>query len=329
MKKVFLLLVFVLLFNKEISANQNNIRDYGKYIVFEDYNIYFVAGFYLDDFMDNTSLNFLDDVSRDKYRYIRYVKETKMSYLTYNEDEDNIFNTLVIADDPLYGEESLKYLSNENISKVLKNNGIFDDVKTVALIDFDWNAGDYTPTIVWINTVSDANYYLIWEYSAINQQFEGRPDFSKIKLSTQEEFEEKFKWEKGGLFINNTKVEGDLQPIFQGDTLRVPIREILEGYGFDVNWDMENKVILAYRDGIEYAILLGTDENMRRLKIDEYESDVIQVQFFESVFFKDDNIYVGVYDHLWELMGSLGVSGYKCNVDYNNKDVYLSGTINN
>lgn len=194
---------------------------------------------------------------------------------------------------------------------------------------FYWEFYDNCPIIVWINTEKNNNYYLIFEYERIDGELKGVPDFSKIKLSTQEEFEEKFKWKRGVLFINNTKVESNLQPIFQGDTLRVPVREILEGYGFDVNWDMENKVILAYRDGIEYAILLGTDENMRRLKIDEYESDVIQIPFFESIFLKDDTIYVGVYDHLWELMKSLGINEYQCNIDYDNKNVYINGVINN
>ncbi len=333
MKKMLLLTVLFVIccFVNGVSASENNIKDYGEYIVFENYNIYEVEGSYLMNFIDNPSIEFLDKVCLSKFRYVRHIKQSGNSFLSYSSFEDAIDNDEEVLSIrlPLFSEENLKYISNENMNAVLKNNNVEGEVRTVALINFFWETFDNCPIIVWINTKNNENYYLIYEYEKVDGEFKGVPEFCKIKLSTQKEFEEKFRWKEGSLFINGTKIEGNLQPIFQGDTLRVPLRAILEEYGFKVEWDMENKVIIVSRENVKYAVLLNADVNTERFKSNEYGSDIIQIPFCENIFFKDERIYVGVYDRLWELMKSLGINEYQCNVDYDNKSVYINGILNN
>lgn len=222
----------------------------------------------------------------------------------------------------------LYYLQKENINDVLKKNNVNQEINTIDLLNILWNDYDVFSRVIWINTNDNENYYIIYEAEPIGF-FQENGNLPKVMLFsengmflTQIEFAEKFKWKTGDFYIDNNRVDTQLLPIFLNGTVRIPIRTVLECFGFEVSYDARNHVIFAEDNNKKYAILLNTEENIIRGHIDEYGDDIIQVQYFKPVYCKDEYLYISGFDWFKDFM-KLFDKDYVCNVDFYKRSVHL------
>ncbi|MDO4302230.1 MAG: stalk domain-containing protein [Clostridia bacterium] len=318
----FIVSIYLIFITENVFANGNNCIAGENYTDFNDYFVYFIGGYDLETFINNPSHKTLDNVCNSKYTYIRCIPNRKISILF--ESKENLMQSvettksLYVGLDGMFSEKNLRYLNKNNINKLLNDNGIINgEVNTVTLISISWNDGDGYPDVVWINTNKNENYYLVWDYPTIGALREIKEvEWDKADIISQEEFAKRYFWKNGTLYFCNNKVETELCPIFQSNTVRIPIRTVLESFGFEVGWDADNQVVFASKDNVEYAILLNSTKNMLRLNVEEYSSNVKQVQYFDPIFIKDNRIYVGGYGYLGRLMDALNIKGYDYDIDY-------------
>lgn len=322
MKRFFVFFIMIALMSGNVFANENIIKDYDKYITFEDYLVYDVYATDFFSFVESPNLGLLDSVCCSKY-----------CYLWYNYNEDLLRARDEFSDNVNYlgykeSISDLYYLQKENINDILKKNNINQEISTIALVNILWNDYDVFPSVIWINTNDNENYYIISETEPISffQEIGNLPKvipFSENSIFlTQSEFAEKFKWKTGDFYIDNNRVDTQLLPIFLTGTVRIPIRTVLECFGFKVSYDVKNHVIFAEDNDKKYAILLNTEENLIRGYVDEYNDDIIQVQYFGPIYRKDGYLYIGGFGWFKEFMELLG-SDYVCSVDFYEKSVHL------
>ena len=322
MKRFFVFFLLIVLMSGNVFANENDINDNGKYITFDDYLIYDIYATDFFSFVEHPCLSVLDSVCVSKY-----------CYLWYNYNEDLLRGRDELSDNVKYlgYEESISdlyYLQKENIYDVLKKNNVNKEINTIALINILWNDYDVFPNVIWINTNNNENFYIISESEPIGF-FQENGDLPKVMpfsengiFLTQNEFAEKFEWKTGDIYIDNNKIDTQLLPIFFSSTVRIPIRTVLESLGFEVSYDVKNHVIFAEDNNKKYAILLNTEENLKRNHIDEYEDDIIQVQYFEPIYRKDGYLYISGFGWFKDFM-ELFDKNYVCNVDFTKRSVNL------
>ena len=61
------------------------------------------------------------------------------------------------------------------------------------------------------------------------------------------------------VFLNGEKMTFDSEPYIENGTTRVPMRAIFEGLGAKVDWDSEDKIVTAQKDGVEIKLTIGED----------------------------------------------------------------------
>lgn len=62
------------------------------------------------------------------------------------------------------------------------------------------------------------------------------------------------------VFLNGKALTFDQAPMIQNDCTFVPVRQIFESFGMEVDWDEENQCVYAYNDNTEISMSIGSDE---------------------------------------------------------------------
>ena len=61
------------------------------------------------------------------------------------------------------------------------------------------------------------------------------------------------------VFLNGKKMTFDSEPYIENGTTRVPMRAIFEGLGAKVDWNSEDKIVTAEKDGVEIKLTIGEE----------------------------------------------------------------------
>ena len=61
------------------------------------------------------------------------------------------------------------------------------------------------------------------------------------------------------VFIDGTPLESDVYPKIENDRTLVPMRAIFESLGATIDWDGENRIVTATRDGITISLAIGSN----------------------------------------------------------------------
>lgn len=328
MKKIFFLsILLVLLSINAVYAQKEEIRDYGNYIDFENYNIYELSGSNLAEFTENPALSTLEKVCIRSYSCVRYIRSDDVSVLSKLSMSKNGTSGIMTSQHQ-YNEENMKYICYDNMNKLLEKKGINDTINTITMIDVSWCDGDASPYIVWINTMSNKDYFLIYDeppYWSENGKGKYFNKFEDLEFIDYEEFKDRYTWKTGSLYINNKLIENIINPLFLRYTFRVPVRGLLEGLGYDVTWDGEHQSILVSKDNHTKAILLNTDENLINGKVSSYSDSIEQILPYPAVYFNINNsLYIPGYGYLKNLLISLGESFDTYDVDFDNRNIFIN-----
>lgn len=327
MKKIFFLsILFILLGANAVYAQKEEIRDYGNYIDFENYNIYELSGAKLAKFTENPSFDTLEKICMGSYSCVRYIRGDNVSVLSkLSMGKDG--NSGLMTSQLQYNEENMKYISRNNMNKLLYEKGINDTINTVTMIEVGWCDGDASPYIVWINTMSNKNYFLVYDEPVYWSENYKRKNFSKfedLEFIDYEEFKNRYIWKTGSLYINNNLIEDTINPIFLRYIFRIPVRGLLEGLGYEVTWDGEHQAILVSKNNHTKAILLNTDENLINGRVDSYPDNIEQVLPYPAMYFNINNsLYISGYGYLKNILDSLGEYYNTYEVDFDNRSIFI------
>lgn len=238
----------------------------------------------------------------DKY----CINEDNTTIVTWNSETEASYYNLIV-------EDTFEFMKKENISSILKSNGIFENVKEVALVCVG-EFGYYSiyPATIWITTEENNNYYLVYQgdYNK-NSTF----DVNKIQFMNYIEYSDKYSIKYGELYINNEKVELDTNIMFQCERyLYIPFRALLESLGSQVTWNNESRGVSFTCRGQVYTLysdLLSFQKNAQ-------DDGVIPT--YSTVPFINGTMYIGkgILEDIAEIFDM------KTTVDYNNKIINLN-----
>lgn len=218
----------------------------------------------------------------------------------------------------LITEDTFNYMKLENISNILKDNGIYDNVSTVALVcvgEFDQYS--IFPATIWIKTINNNNYFLVYQGNYNENSYF---DTKNIKFMNSEEYIDKYAIKTGEFYLNNKYVDLDTKIKFQCDRyLYIPIRDLLESLGSKITWNNDLKSVSFTCNGNIYTIyndLLNFKNNIQNQET---------LRGYNSVPFIDGKMYIGV-GYLEEIAEIFNMD---INIDYSNRSIYLSNKILN
>lgn len=332
-KKCFIILIFVFMI-------LNFSYTYAEYD-WNDITVYCLSGATAEDFFLNPTKENMENLCFGKLNNIRYdteskhilfdvAKEYNYNYLLLIKINDKTYSDIGIFD--LFSCESFNMLEKDNINNILSKNGINSKAESVSIIDIRWGEQTY-PYIIWINTTDNKNYYLTSDlnYSFIesnkwvDEVF--NTNWNEIRPISQEEFNDIYLWKEGELYIDNKKIENKPKPIAFRYTQRVPIRTLLEVYGFeDIEWDKDNYALTAtsLKENRKYAFLFSIYEDLDNIdEIRKYDDNVVKVQIPEYLFFRQGRFYLSPHGCV-ELLGfTFNDYTYDYDVDLKNRTVYL------
>lgn len=218
----------------------------------------------------------------------------------------------------LITEDTFNYMKLENISNILKDNGIYEKVSTVALVcvgEFDQYS--IFPATIWIKTINNNNYYLVYQG---NYNENSHFDIQNIKFMNSTEYINKYSIKTGEFYLNNKYVNLDTKIKFQCNRyLYIPIRDLLESLGSKVTWNNDLKSVSFTCKGNTYTIyndLLNFKNNIQNQGT---------LKGYNKVPFIDGKMYIGV-GYLEEIAELFDMN---INIDYENRSIHLLNKILN
>ena len=303
-------------------ANENRIIKTDIYNEYLDYNIYFLPLYEIESCVENPVLENFDNICNDKVMYVRELFNigSLRSWRTkdgYESNAGELHWTRGIS------FNALKFMeNNDNLNEFLRKNNIEGNVSESALLIFTWNDFDTFPKTIWIKTTKDEIYYIVAddELDDDSNIFFHPTEFKENgKLYNEEAFKSKYLWHDGNLYINGKLVEDSPNPIFMSGTCRIPIRTVLEGLGYKVDYDAKNDAILVEKNNKKYAFLLRTYEY-----VTDYPENVVQIICHGYLYDRNDRIYISAIGGLAEFFDGLGYEKRNCDIDYINRNYFIN-----
>lgn len=329
---IIISLYFILSSNLVFANTIKKFED-DMYIYIENLSVYFIYGNYLDKCLNEPTIEKLDSIAYKKYSSMKYLKDKNIMCFNVEEKEYNSKVEYKVEESgSIFSIKNMEMLEPSNVNQILKKNNIYSEVKSISIILTDW--GDETfPYIVWINTTDNNNYYLTSDLNYSFEESEGwmeevyNVNWNEAKPLSQEKFNNMYLWREGQLYVNGEMVENRPMPIFERYICRVPIRTMLEEYGFkNIQWDRDNSAILAYslKDNKTYAFLLPMNKNLYNKNVLIYGNDIVQKQInmgYDGLFFSNGRFYMSPHDYILFLGYTFNDNGYDYDIDYKNQSV--------
>lgn len=305
------------------------------YMFFKNSPVYFIYGSDFENFFESPNMEKLESFCFKKYSSAQYNKETDSIIFNLEKAENGVGRYDLESGTETYdatnsvipvSPQKISMLEKGNINLLLKKNGIYSSAKSVVLIITEWG-GEVYPYIVWINTNDGDNYYLTSDYSyayeiSINWASEVfNTNWNETTPISQEIFESMYLWHEGQLYVNDKKIENKPMPIFERYVVRIPIRTLLEEWGFkDITWDKDNQALLAVseKDNKNYAILLPIEE-----RVSTYPDDIVQLEYHGFLYSKNSRFYTTAHDYATFLYENLCADRYSWEFDFKKRIVKI------
>lgn len=321
MKKIKLLLCIVFLlifiFNINVFANASINKQTFDFVYWQ-----ISEQTYLNEFLKDLGTNenwygykcTLVQNSKTSYiikQPIKYEGNVVVEYGNYYVEYINTFFTLT----------NLDALSNANISKRLKDNGVYERIEKIDFIDPIQEMQNFLfPYTILVTMQNNEKYFFVLE----KQDFYSldKIDCNDMEFLTKEQYLEKYSKKSGCLYVNGKLTSNRVR--FYGKNISIPIRDILEGVGYKVGYYKN----LNYGDDYNgYNITFSNKTGSYTLDLYGYNptitnnSDNSKVQCgWRSYFSNEDNMYFAPHKTVSMMSAFFGKT---LKIDIDNKCVYL------
>ena len=132
----------------------------------------------------------------------------------------------------LLGLDNLDFLSKKSLTAELKENGIYEEIRKIDFIDPSQEIGNFLfPYTIVITTQNNMKYFFVLQRT--NYVTTDKIDCKSIEFFTKEQYVERYCEKLGNLYVNGKFISDKAS--FWGENISVPIRSVLEGFGYEVS----------------------------------------------------------------------------------------------
>ncbi|MGN1319200.1 MAG: copper amine oxidase N-terminal domain-containing protein [Lachnospirales bacterium] len=326
--KIIFLAVFIFVISIQSSVFGYNY-DYEHHI-YSDIVYYGISLNTFNEFIENPSIDILNNKCNFMEEYF-VETDTNVALVTPGtrdtacDDNEHIISSEGILRDGYMGTitpNNLKYLTKENLSRVLKENNIYSSLENYAVITVKSYTYYNMPLTVWLKTDDNKSYFLAFMYDC--PYCRDMVDYSKAYFMTHNMFKDRFSIHNGNIYFKDLNIKDDETVKIQDKNVFIPFEYLLNKLGSSyVTYDNENSKVYFEVNGEKYVFF----RKLPGIGLEIYDGDNLpnpsrsNCIYFQTYYFDDSNreeyietTYINTLLKLWNK---------KMKVDYDNRVVNI------